>query len=193
MYNVWLVVPTKSSSMGTWKTHFKSLVRQIFLQIFVRFSSKVVISLTSPKVMHQNVFLDLFKFYTCSFCNMSNSFHLYIFSLILPTQIRSETAKILKATYPLAFNMTLAIFGNRLFDVCMIITYTLTTSEIKASTIFVVISLCNTLRGSFGRFFPQALQLYQENTNFAQKNTGRSLCSWCFVLKCVCMCMTVIQ
>ena len=126
-----------------------------------RFSSKVVISLTSPKVMHQNVFLDLLNSLLpvfAIFLFISPLFFFFHFT----SQIRSETAKILKATYPLAFNMTLAIFGNRLFDVCMIITYTLTTTEIKASTIFIVISLCNTLRVSFGWFFPQALQMYQE-------------------------------
>ena len=76
--------------------------------------------------------------------------------------IRLEIAKIIRSTYPLSFNMTMKVFGNRLIDVFMIVTYTLTASEIRASTIFVVISFCTTIRYSFLNFLPSAAMLLSE-------------------------------
>lgn len=79
-------------------------------------------------------------------------------------QIReSEVAKIITASYAIGTNLLLSLFGNRLLDVGMIITYALTTEEtISASTIFVVVSFCRTLSGSFMRFFPRAMQMASE-------------------------------
>ncbi|XP_071820241.1 ATP-binding cassette sub-family C member 4-like isoform X2 [Apostichopus japonicus] len=79
-------------------------------------------------------------------------------------QIRkSEIAKVITASYPIGTNLLLSLYGNRLLDVGMIITYALTTTEpISASTVFVVVSFCRTLTSSFMRRFPQAIQLSSE-------------------------------
>ncbi|XP_071820242.1 ATP-binding cassette sub-family C member 4-like [Apostichopus japonicus] len=79
-------------------------------------------------------------------------------------QIRKlEIAKMITASYPIGTNLLLGLYGNRLLDVGMVITYALTTNEpIRASTIFVVVSLCRVISFSFMRRIPRAIQLSSE-------------------------------
>ncbi|XP_033642849.1 multidrug resistance-associated protein 4-like [Asterias rubens] len=75
---------------------------------------------------------------------------------------KSEVRKIIQASYPLGVNLMLSVYGNRLIDVCMIVTYAFIATEIRVSTIFVVVTYCLTLRSSFMRFFPRGIQLRSE-------------------------------
>nr|XP_054769963.1 ATP-binding cassette sub-family C member 4-like isoform X1 [Lytechinus pictus] len=76
-----------------------------------------------------------------------------------------EIQKIVTASYPLAVNVTLGLFGNRLLDVGMVIVYALTTKDmIQTATVFAIISFCNALRTSFLRMFPRAIQFRSECT-----------------------------
>lgn len=76
---------------------------------------------------------------------------------------RLEIAKMITASYPIGTNLLLGLYGNRLLDVSMVITYALTTNEpIRASTIFVVVSLCRVISFSFMRRIPRAIQLSSE-------------------------------
>ncbi|XP_038063976.1 multidrug resistance-associated protein 4-like [Patiria miniata] len=75
---------------------------------------------------------------------------------------KAEIRKIIQASYPMGINLLLSIYGNRLLDVCMIITYAFTATNIRVSTVFVVVTYCATLRGSFFRFFLRAIQMRSE-------------------------------
>ncbi|XP_071508424.1 ATP-binding cassette sub-family C member 4-like [Diadema antillarum] len=78
-------------------------------------------------------------------------------------KIRSnEVKKIINASYPLAFNVTLGLFGNRLLDVGMVIFYALTSDTIRTASIFAIVSYCNSLRVSFMRMFPRSIQFRSE-------------------------------
>ena len=76
---------------------------------------------------------------------------------------RSEIFRVILTSYPLFFNMTLYVYGNRLLDVLMIITYIITTDNFRTASVFVVVSFCTVLRSSFMRRFPQAIQLLFES------------------------------
>ncbi|XP_030831926.1 multidrug resistance-associated protein 4 isoform X1 [Strongylocentrotus purpuratus] len=86
------------------------------------------------------------------------------FAMVVKKLRSLEIRKIVTASYPLAVNVTLALFGNRLLDVGMIIVYTLTTDTIETATIFAIIAFCNALRTSFLRMFPRAIQFRSECT-----------------------------
>lgn len=69
----------------------------------------------------------------------------------------------LMSGYATGINLALGRVGYRLLAAFMIVTYALTTDDpIKASTMFVIISYCQILSGSFMRFFPRAIQLAAE-------------------------------
>ncbi|XP_072179855.1 ATP-binding cassette sub-family C member 4-like [Diadema setosum] len=74
-----------------------------------------------------------------------------------------EVQKIINASYPMALNVTLGVFGNRLMDIGMIVMYCLTTDEIHAASIIVIISYCNALKFTFMRMFPRAIQFGSES------------------------------
>ncbi|XP_022111266.1 multidrug resistance-associated protein 4-like [Acanthaster planci] len=84
------------------------------------------------------------------------------FSDLIQKIRKAEMSKIIQASYAVGVNLILSIYGNRLLDVCMISTYALTAPRIYVSTVFVVVSYCATLRGSFLRHFPRAVQLRSE-------------------------------
>ncbi|XP_071820673.1 ATP-binding cassette sub-family C member 4-like isoform X2 [Apostichopus japonicus] len=86
-----------------------------------------------------------------------------VFTELVRKVRNSEYYRMLMSAYATGINLVLGRVGYRLLDVGMILAYTLTTDDpIKASTIFVIVSFCQILSGSFMRFFPRAVQLAAE-------------------------------
>lgn len=109
---------------------------------------------------------------------------LYV-SLFALFAFSSEYYRMLMSAYATGINLVLGRVGYRLLDVGMILAYALTTDDpIKASTIFVIVSFCQILSGSFMRFFPRAVQLAAEGhvtvNRIEVQNLNFNLIDHCF-------------
>ncbi|XP_077986963.1 LOW QUALITY PROTEIN: ATP-binding cassette sub-family C member 4-like [Glandiceps talaboti] len=76
----------------------------------------------------------------------------------------SEIAKVVAATVPMSVNLTIGLVGNRALDLVLLASYAATTDYMKASTMYIIIMYCSTLRGTFLRTYPRAVQVKNECT-----------------------------
>ncbi|XP_070582140.1 ATP-binding cassette sub-family C member 4-like [Ptychodera flava] len=77
---------------------------------------------------------------------------------------KSEIAKVMAAAIPRSINLTVGLVGNRALDLAMLVAYSLSTDYMRASTMYLIVMYCSTLRGTFLRFYPKAMQMKSECT-----------------------------
>ncbi|PIK60384.1 putative multidrug resistance-associated protein 4 isoform X3 [Apostichopus japonicus] len=124
-------------------------------KVFVKLRARVV-QYTDKRVTLMSEIITAMRTIKMNACEQ-------VFTELVRKVRNSEYYRMLMSAYATGINLVLGRVGYRLLDVGMILAYTLTTDNpIKASTIFVIVSFCQILSGSFMRFFPRAVQLAAE-------------------------------